>query len=104
MITLTMLWQVEPAYADDFLDLIADFTAACRAEPGCLVFEWTRCSDRPTSHTITETYRGLGALAHHAGYGHAARAIRLQSRYCTRFPRLQSVTWSRGPAELPAAT
>ena len=102
MITRTMLWQVKPAHADDFLDLMADFTTACRAEPGCLFFEWTRSRDRPAHYSITETYRGPVAIAQHVGYGHAGRAIRLQARYCTRFPGLQSITWSRGPAAEPA--
>ena len=45
MITITVKWDVKPEYADKFMDLVDEFTRACRAEPGCLSFEVTQSGD-----------------------------------------------------------
>ncbi len=49
MIFITVKWPVKPEHADQWLDLVKDFTEATRAEPGNLWFDWSRSVDDPTS-------------------------------------------------------
>lgn len=90
-----MRWDVKPQYADDFLDRIAGFSAACRAEAGCLQFEWTHSADDPQRYVLVETYRDLAAGFAHIRSGHFAEAFRLQHRYAVRFPRVDEIAFAR---------
>ena len=49
MIFICAKWQVKPEKADQWLDLVNDFTEATRAEPGNLFFDWSRSVTTPTS-------------------------------------------------------
>ena len=47
MILIVARHQVRPECAGDFPRLVAEFTAATRAEPGTISFEWSRSTDDP---------------------------------------------------------
>lgn len=88
MITLTVKWDVKPEYADDFMALIADLSATCRAEPGCLWFEWSRSPDDPDAYVLVESYAGVAAVIDHVRTGHFRAAWRLQKRFAISRPTL----------------
>ena len=47
MIFITAKFRVKPEHAENWPSITADFTAATRAEPGCLWFDWSRSVDDP---------------------------------------------------------
>ena len=100
MIVLQIRWMVRPEFADDFLSRIADFSAACRAEPGCLRFEWMRDCHHARRFVLFEAYRGWTGLAAHLRSGHFFAAFAVHRRYATGLPRLLSVRFPRDPAAL----
>ena len=69
MIFIVVKFTVRPEQADGWLDLVADFTAAVRAEPGNLFFDWARSVDDPNQFWLTEGFVDDAA-------GQCARAVR----------------------------
>jgi quinol monooxygenase YgiN len=57
MILVVVKQPVRAKYADQWPELIADLTAATRAEPGCLSYDWCRSADDPNLWILVETYR-----------------------------------------------
>ena len=64
MIAIILKWHVKPQYADQFPQLVSEFTQACRAEPGCLWFEWARSVDDPNEFVLLEAFTDEGAAPH----------------------------------------
>ena len=65
MIFITAKFRVLPEDADQFTAITAEFTAATRAEPGCLWFDWARSVDDPTTYVLVEAFRdGDAGVAH----------------------------------------
>jgi len=64
MIFIVVKWTIRSEYADSWLDRVADFTAATRAEPGNLFFEWNRSVEDPNVFTLVEAFRDDAAEAH----------------------------------------
>ena len=46
------------------MDIVADYTAACRSEEGNLFFEWSRSVDDPHEFVLVEAFTDEGAAAH----------------------------------------
>lgn len=91
MIAITVKWYVKGEYADDFVDLTAEFTQACRAEPGCLWFEWGRSVEDPSIYYLTEAYADAEAGRAHVESDHFKKAMATQGRYAARRPQVVSV-------------
>lgn len=106
MIAIVVKWQVKPEYADEFVELTAEFTAATRAEAGCLWFDWSRSCEDPNEYVLVEAFRDDAAAAH-VGSDHFATAMKTFGRYLVERPRIVSVQvpgedWSRlGEIEMP---
>lgn len=64
VIFIVVRWTVRPEYADQWLDKVADFTAATRAEAGNIFFEWNRSVTDPTVFTLVEAFQDGAAEAH----------------------------------------
>ena len=60
---------VRPKFADDWPALVHDFTAASRAEPGCIFFDWYRSVDEPNVYVLVEAFRDAAAGEAHVGIG-----------------------------------
>ena len=86
VIVLRVRWKVRAEHAEHFLDLIEGFSAACRAEPRCRWFEWTRDPRHPRRFELLEAYQGVAGLAGHVRCGHFAEAWRLHRRYAGGLP------------------
>ena len=91
MIAITVKWDVKPEYADSFIELTREFTEACRAEPGCLWFEWSRSVDRPNEYILIAAYRDALAGAAHVASGHFKQAMAIQGKYAATRPKVVSV-------------
>ncbi|WP_130865884.1 putative quinol monooxygenase [Acidipropionibacterium timonense] len=91
MRAITVKWDVKPEYADSFLDLTRDFTLACRAEPGCLWFEWSKSVEEPNVFVLLEAYRDEQACIDHVQSEHFKEAMATQGRYAATRPKIVSV-------------
>lgn len=107
MITITVKWDVKPQHADDFIELTRPFTEACRAEPGCLWFEWSRDVDEPHQYVLLEAYRDAEAGREHVESEHFRRAMERLGQYLDSRPLVISYEipqdgWSQlGEIEMP---
>lgn len=90
MIAITVKWDVRPEFADEFMELTREFTEACRAEPGCLWFEWSRSVDDPNQYVLIEAYRDAEAGRAHVESEHFTRAMAEQGRYAASRPKVLS--------------
>ncbi len=101
MISITVKWYVKPEYADTFPELTREFTQACRAEPGCLWFEWGRSTEDPTVYYLTEAYADGDAGKAHVTSAHFEKAMATQGQYAARRPQVVSFeTPQQGWADL----
>lgn len=92
MIFITARFRVRPADADRWPDIVADFTAATRAEPGCLWFDWSRSVEDPTEYLLVEAFADDAAGAAHVGSEHFATARRTLPEHLAETPRIINVT------------
>ncbi|MGC4892673.1 putative quinol monooxygenase [Micromonospora sp. DT31] len=100
MIFITAKFRVRPDDADRWPQIAADFTAATRAEPGCLWFDWSRSLDDPTEYVLVEAFRDGDAGAAHVQSAHFRAAQRTLPPHLVETPRVVNVTvdqqdWSR---------
>ena len=74
MIFITAKFRVRPEHADRWPEITAEFTRACRAEPGCLWFDWSRSVADPTEYVLVEAFRDGEAGAAHVQSDHFKKA------------------------------
>ena len=74
MIFIVVKFRTLPEWSDRWLDLVADFTAATRAEPGNLWFDWSRSVDDPSEYVLVEAFDDDGA-GPHVNSAHFTRAM-----------------------------
>ena len=88
MIFITVKWPVKPEHADQWLDLVKDFTEATRAESGNLWFDWSRSLDDPNEYVLLEAFRDEDAGASHVQSEHFQAATRELPGYLAETPRI----------------
>jgi quinol monooxygenase YgiN len=88
MILIVVKQPVKAAYADSWLDLVQDFTAATRAEPGNVSFDWFRSPEEPTLYLLVEVFRDTAAGRAHVESEHFKAAM------------AQLPTWLSGAPEI----
>ncbi|GHH65006.1 hypothetical protein GCM10018781_16700 [Kitasatospora indigofera] len=59
-----------PENAGEFGQVLHEFAAACRAEPGCLSYEVFRSEESPERYVSIERYADAAAFAAHRESGH----------------------------------
>jgi quinol monooxygenase YgiN len=92
MIFITAKFRVQPEYAERWPELAADFTAATRAEDGCLWFDWSRSIDDPTEYVLVEAFRDGDAGGAHVTSEHFKAAQRALPAYLVETPRIVNFT------------
>lgn len=100
MIFITVKFRTRPEHADQWPQIAAEFTAATRAEPGCMWFDWSRSLDDPTEYVLVEAFRDDEAGAAHVNSEHFKTAQRTLPRYLAETPRIVNMKlpqddWSR---------
>jgi quinol monooxygenase YgiN len=70
MIFIVVRWPIRPEFADQWLDLVADFTKSTRAEPGNLFFDWSRDVEDPNRYIVVEAFADDEAGAAHVNSEH----------------------------------
>jgi quinol monooxygenase YgiN len=66
---------VRPERAEEWLDLVNDFTTAVRAEPGNVFFDWNRSVDDPNRFVLLEGYADAEAGDAHVNSDHFKTAM-----------------------------
>ncbi|MFJ2306313.1 putative quinol monooxygenase [Streptomyces sp. NPDC087787] len=92
MIFITAKFRVRPEYADQWPRIAAEFTAATRAEPGCLWFDWSRSVEDPTQYVLVEAFRDDEAGAAHVRSEHFEAAQRTLPPHLAETPRIVNTT------------
>lgn len=64
MIFIVVKYDVKPEYVDTFMDRVAAFTEATRAEPGNKFFEWSRSLDNANEYVLVEGFDEDAAASH----------------------------------------
>jgi quinol monooxygenase YgiN len=70
MIFIAVKFSIRPDVVDQWLARVAPFTAATRAEPGNLFFEWSRSVDSPNQFVLLEAFRDRAAGEAHVHSEH----------------------------------
>ncbi|GAB2971802.1 antibiotic biosynthesis monooxygenase [Amycolatopsis acidiphila] len=88
MIFITAKFRVKPEDADSWPEISREFTAATRAEPGCLWFDWSRSLDDPTEYVLVEAFRDDEAGGAHVQSDHFKTAQRTLPPHLVQTPRI----------------
>lgn len=90
MIFIVVKFKTKPEWTERWPDLVAPFTAATRAEPGNLWFEWSRSLDNPGEYVLVEAFRDEEAGSAHVNSDHFKRAMRELPQALASTPRIMS--------------
>jgi quinol monooxygenase YgiN len=90
MIFIVVKFKTKPDSAEQWMDLVGEFTAATRAEPGNLWFEWSRSVDDPTEYVLVEAFRDDAAAAHVTS-DHFQKALQVLPTALAETPRIVNV-------------
>ncbi len=88
MIFITAKFRVLPEHADAWPEISRAFTEACRAEDGCLWFDWSRSLDDATEYVLVEAFRDGEAGAAHVQSAHFKQAQETLPPYLAETPRV----------------
>lgn len=89
MIFIVVKFKVKDEYADNFPELVREFTETTRKEPGNLWFDWSRSVDDPNEYVLVEAFRDDAAEAH-VNSDHFKKAMKEQPQYLQKTPRIIS--------------
>ena len=90
MIFITAKFRIKPEDADDWPEISRGFTEACRAEEGCLWFDWSRSLDDPNEYVLVEAFRDPEAGGAHVNSEHFKAAQRDLPPHLAETPRIVS--------------
>jgi quinol monooxygenase YgiN len=90
VIFIVVKFTVRPERSDEWLDLVADFTRATRAEPGNIMFEWSKSVDTPHQFVLVEAFRD-GAGSAHVNSQHFKTAMEWMPRVVATKPQIINV-------------
>jgi quinol monooxygenase YgiN len=75
LIVIIARFETKPDYSERWPELVAPLTAATRAEPGNLWFDWSRSLDNPAEYVLVEAFRDADAGAAHINSDHFKAAL-----------------------------
>ena len=64
MILINVKFRPLEEYQDNFMEKVAEFTEASRAEDGCLFFDWYRSTEDEGLYILIEAFEDDAAEAH----------------------------------------
>ena len=88
MIYITVKLPIRPEKADGFMEAAAGYTAATRAEPGNVFFEWSRSLDEPDTFVLLEAFTDADAGAAHVAGEHVQDFFRWAPDWVTAKPKI----------------
>ncbi len=88
MIFIAVKHPVCPEHADSWPAIMAEFTAATRAEPGNICFDWYRSADDPNLYLLVEAFQDGAAGQAHVSSDHFKAAIARMPALLTDVPEI----------------
>lgn len=88
MIFIAAKFQVRPADADQWPEIVRRFTEATRAETGCLWFDWSRSVEDPDEYVLVEAFVDEDAGAAHVRSAHFHEAQHEFPPHLAETPRI----------------
>jgi len=92
LIFITARFRIKPEHAEAWPEISREFTEACRAEPGCLWFDWARALDDPHEYFLTEAFADDEAAVAHVQSEHFRKATAELPAYLLETPRIVNAT------------
>lgn len=92
MIFIVVKFETKPEWTERWAELVAEFTAATRAEPGNLWFEWSRSLDNSQEFVLVEAFRDAEAGSAHVNSEHFQQAMRELPQALAATPKIISQT------------
>jgi quinol monooxygenase YgiN len=89
MYFIVVKFKTKPEWTDRWLEHVAEFTAATRAEPGNLWFDWSVSVDDPSEFVLVEAFTEEGA-GEHVKTDHFAKATGNMAQALVRTPSIVS--------------
>ncbi|MEZ5086207.1 MAG: putative quinol monooxygenase [Tessaracoccus sp.] len=90
MYFIVVKYQVKPEFSDVFLERTAEFTAATRAEPGNLWFDWYKSADDPNEFLLVEAFADDDAASAHVNGAHFAKGLDAMRPLLVSTPKIVS--------------
>jgi quinol monooxygenase YgiN len=91
VIFIVVKFPVRPERADEWPNVVAEFTAATRAEPGNIFFEWSRSLDDPNEYVLVEAFQEGEAAGRHVNSEHFKAAMASLPAAISATPRIVNV-------------
>lgn len=91
MIFIVVKYKTRPEYTEKFLDIVAPFTEATRAEPGNKWFEWSRSVEEADTFILVEAFNDDAGAAH-VNSEHFALGLEAMRPTLAETPRIISRT------------
>lgn len=88
MIFIVVKFPVRPECSSQWLDRVAGFTEATRAEPGNLWFEWSVSGDDPNQFVLVEAFADSEAGAAHVRSDHFTAGLEAMRPLLARTPEI----------------
>jgi quinol monooxygenase YgiN len=89
MYFIVVKFPTKPEWSDRWMDLVANFTAATREEPGNLWFDWSRSVEDPHEFVLVEAFTEDGA-GPHVNSAHFAQAMQDMPQALASTPKIIS--------------
>ncbi len=90
MYFIVVKYDVKPEFTDVFLEHTAEFTAATRAEPGNLWFDWSRSVENENEFILVEAFADDEAASEHVNSEHFAKGLDAMRPLLASTPRIVS--------------
>jgi quinol monooxygenase YgiN len=88
MIFIVVKFDVAHRYREEWPTITKEFTAATRAEPGNLWFEWSRSVDNPSEYVLVEAFRDQQAGVEHVNSPHFRDGLAAMRPALSRTPQI----------------
>jgi quinol monooxygenase YgiN len=92
VIFIVVKFRPKPEYVETFPDLMADFTASTRAEPGNMWFDWSRSLQDSSEYVLVEGFRDGDAGREHVTSAHFDKFIADTPALLASTPKIISQT------------
>jgi quinol monooxygenase YgiN len=91
MIFIVVKFDVARRYREEWPAITKDFTAATRAEPGNLWFEWSRSVANPSEYVLVEAFQDQQAGVAHVNSEHFQAGLDAMRPALARTPQIINV-------------
>lgn len=89
MYFIVVKFNVKPESAEKWPEIIREFTEATRAEPGNLLFEWSRSLENKNEYVLVEAFTNDGA-GPHVNSDHFAKGLEAMRPHLVSTPQIVS--------------